>query len=1060
MSTYSRVKTWSSNETLTSSDLNAEFNNIITNTNSGGLNSDNVSTSAAWTWTGTHTMSTSSKLAFIDNIYLTMGSATDGDYLLRYSASSTALELSTTNSDGSGTNAVVVDIQDGTDDVRVRGGLSTNNATAPTTGIVTGGPVLSDTTNTDALGSTSVTWSDLYLGDSAVLAFGEDQDVTLTHDPDDGIFINAGMKLAFRDMGGEYIYSVSDGTLGIAAATEVDITTTTLDVNGVLEVSGNASVGGTLGVTGVGTFTAQSVHTGGIQSGSDIVSDTDSTDDLGTTSVRWANVYADSVGDTGQALAITAGTNAINLTGGDLTLFDDNNNADVSLSLGTSATEALVIQALNGGSNKTLEELRITTKTASGTADHGKMSFYVDEAEIATIDDGGIDLASGKSFTVAGSAIGGSVAADDITIGDAAVSVATTTGNITIDAQANDADVIIKVDDGGSAVTALTLDGSDEGNAIFVNDVQLKSDSALLEFGADLDTTLTHTDGTGLTLNSTNKLTFGDTASFIQQSGDGTLRIDGEVIIDLNASTRVDVSGDLKVGGEVQTANIGYTDGDNAMTIADGGGVTFPQAATFSSDITGLTLNATGDTATSDDAAMGYTSAEGLILTGQGSTSDVTIKNDADGTVMRIPTGTTNVGIGVGTLSAITGRLMTRGVYTALTSGIGDSTIFCSGSNSYSGKQNSGGVLAFGGEYDSSSNITHWTGIAGLADNNTNGNYAGYMAFYTRANGAAAVERMRITSNGYVAIGTDLTASSNRVLHVESASSTCAINTTGQSTHIGTFTASHASYNTYMLFMDATIEAGSGWSFLGCRSDNTGDLQFNLRGDGNAYADGSWGSPASDYAEYFESTDGSALEVGKSIVLDGGKVRVYNDSSDSADDIIGVVRPQGDSKGSTVKGNTAWNHWHNKYLTDDWGVYIREDVTVWGWVTTVAVEAQDEVLYAEGDELPDGKSLGDVKTEAIIGVEEENTAVYERGQADDWTPPEGAVSSLQSVRKFNPEYSVEVDDETNYTPREDRAEWNLIGLLGQVQVKADEPTRPTWIKMKDISDAVELWMIR
>ena len=585
MSTYSRVKTWSSNETLTSSDLNAEFNNIITNTNSGGLNSDNVSTSAAWTWTGTHTMSTSSKLAFIDNIYLTMGSATDGDYLLRYSASSTALELSTTNSDGSGTNAVVVDIQDGTDDVRIRGGLSTNNATAPTTGIVTGGPVLSDTTNTDALGSTSVTWSDLYLGDSAVLAFGEDQDVTLTHDPDDGIFINAGMKLAFRDMGGEYIYSVSDGTLGIAAATEVDITTTTLDVNGVLEVSGNASVGGTLGVTGVGTFTAQSVHTGGIQSGSDIVSDTDSTDDLGTTSVRWANVYADSVGDTGQALAITAGTNAINLTGGDMTLFDDNNNADVSLSLGTSATEALVVQALNGGSNKTLEELRFTTKTASGTGDHGKMSFYVDETEIATIDDGGIDLASGLSFTVAGSAIGGTVAADDITTGNAAVNIITTTGNITLDAQANDADVVFKVDDGGSAVTALTLDGSDEGNAIFVNDLQLKSDSAVLEFGADLDTTLTHTDGTGLTLNSTNKLTFGDTASFVQQSGDGTLRIDGEAIIDLNASTRVDVSGDLKVGGEVQTANIGYTDGDNAITIADGGGCTFPQAAAFSGDV-------------------------------------------------------------------------------------------------------------------------------------------------------------------------------------------------------------------------------------------------------------------------------------------------------------------------------------------------------------------------------------------------------------------------------------------------------------------------------------------
>ena len=44
-------------------------------------------------------------------------------------------------------------------------------------------------------------------------------------------------------------------------------------------------------------------------------------------------------------------------------------------------------------------------------------------------------------------------------------------------------------------------------------------------------------------------------------------------------------------------------------------------------DITGSTLNADGDTAASDNAAMGYTSAEGLILTGQGSTSDITIKS-------------------------------------------------------------------------------------------------------------------------------------------------------------------------------------------------------------------------------------------------------------------------------------------------------------------------------------------------------------------------------------------------------------------------------------------------
>ena len=58
-----------------------------------------------------------------------------------------------------------------------------------------------------------------------------------------------------------------------------------------------------------------------------------------------------------------------------------------------------------------------------------------------------------------------------------------------------------------------------------------------------------------------------------------------------------------------------------------------------------LILNGS-DTSAGDDAGLGYTSAEGVIITGQGSTSDVTIKNDADATVLSIPTGTTNVGIG------------------------------------------------------------------------------------------------------------------------------------------------------------------------------------------------------------------------------------------------------------------------------------------------------------------------------------------------------------------------------------------------------------------------------
>ena len=69
-------------------------------------------------------------------------------------------------------------------------------------------------------------------------------------------------------------------------------------------------------------------------------------------------------------------------------------------------------------------------------------------------------------------------------------------------------------------------------------------------------------------------------------------------------------------------------------------------AGTFNaaSDITAAgTLNATGDTSAGDSAALGFASADGCIITGQGSTNDVSIKNDADATVIAIPTGTDDV---------------------------------------------------------------------------------------------------------------------------------------------------------------------------------------------------------------------------------------------------------------------------------------------------------------------------------------------------------------------------------------------------------------------------------
>ena len=232
----------------------------------------------------------------------------------------------------------------------------------------------------------------------------------------------------------------------------------------------------------------------------------------------------------------------------------------------------------------------------------------------------------------------------------------------------------------------------------------------------------------------------------------------------------------------------------------------------------------------------------------------------------------------------------------------------------------------------------------------------------------------------------------------------------------------HASYSSPMNNWTAARAATDAYEFLRAWSNypSSSDLEFRLKGDGNAYADGAWNDSGADYQEFFESSTGAALEVGVTVVMVNDKVRAST-SDDSADEIIGVVRPKADNKNSAVVGNTAWNHWTEKYLTDDWGVYLREDVEVW--------------TYTENGE---------------------ETAVYAAHQANNWTPPEGAVKSTQSVRKLNPNFNPA----QNYQPREDRAEWNLIGLLGQIQIKKGETVNPRWVKMKDISGTVELWYCR
>jgi hypothetical protein len=158
------------------------------------------------------------------------------------------------------------------------------------------------------------------------------------------------------------------------------------------------------------------------------------------------------------------------------------------------------------------------------------------------------------------------------------------------------------------ASKAVHEDGSSD--VTLPNDLILGSDSAVLKFGADSDTTLTHTDGTGLTLNSTNKLLFRDSALGINSSADGQLDLFADTEIQL-AATTVDLNGDLDVSGDITigddlTVNGGVIDVKNTgsqsvvrfyceSSNAHYAQIQAPAHSAFSGNTT-LTLPATTDT--------------------------------------------------------------------------------------------------------------------------------------------------------------------------------------------------------------------------------------------------------------------------------------------------------------------------------------------------------------------------------------------------------------------------------------------------------------------------------
>jgi hypothetical protein len=154
---------------------------------------------------------------------------------------------------------------------------------------------------------------------------------------------------------------------------------------------------------------------------------------------------------------------------------DDTDLITLANGVATVAGEISVTTLDIGGTNVTATAAEINLidgGTARGT------TAVADADGILHNDGGTMRMTSAATFKTYFTS-GVSSAADDLTAGDAAVNLTTSSGNITIDAAANDSDVIFKGTDDSADITMLTLDGSDAGSATF-NDKIIVGDGKLV----------------------------------------------------------------------------------------------------------------------------------------------------------------------------------------------------------------------------------------------------------------------------------------------------------------------------------------------------------------------------------------------------------------------------------------------------------------------------------------------------------------------------------------------------------------------------------------------------
>jgi cyclophilin family peptidyl-prolyl cis-trans isomerase len=306
-----------------------------------------------------------------------------------------------------------------------------------------------------------------------------------------------------------------------------------------------------------------------------------------------------------------------------------------------------------------------------------------------------------------------------------------------------------------------------------------------------------------------------------------------------------------------------------------------------------------------------------------------------------------------------------------------------------------------------SGNQSHAEGYYSTASGNygshAEGGYTKALGNYSHAEG-----RQTTASGNYSHSEGAYTTASNYMSHAEGSNTVANGNrshaegwsttSSGLASHASGYgTIAYTDYQTTMGKFNTTGNTSQFFIIGNGTNTSTRSNALRVSSNGNMNIAGTLTQGSADYAEFFESLNGDKISFGTVVELSNGKIIECQDSNNA----IGVISSRPMIVGNAEDG--TGDEWVGKYLKDEWGNFITEEYE-------------------------------------YVDIDDNNNEIIKIGIRN----------------KINTNF----DSSIEYIKREDRPEWNIVGLLGQIRILKNQQIPNKWIKLYDVNDDIAMYFVR